>query len=98
MMSTARSPRIRSLFLATALGSAIVCGVPIGREYANVNNAVRDAASAGFNPAVSVLLKLGADVHGDHDVALRSAAINGHTETVNLLLNRGADIHAWGDF
>lgn len=97
-MSNSKIHTLPSIFLAAALGAALVIGVPLICEYADVNHAVKDAASKGFNTGVSSLLHAGADIHADHDAALRWAAVNGQTQTVALLLDHGADIHAWSDY
>jgi hypothetical protein len=96
---SSNSPRnIRSLFLSTALGMAVICAAPLVVAYSVPGRALQDTATAGFNHAVAGLLKLGADVHADHDAALRWAAASGKMETVALLLDRGADVHAAYDF
>ena len=46
---------------------------------------------------VDLLLKHGANVHAEDDVALREAAEYGHTPVVDLLLKNGANVHARDD-
>lgn len=97
-VSRSHFPSTRSIFLATAFGMALIVGMPIVRQYSDPNRGLKDAATAGFNRAVSGFLSLGANIHADRDAALRWAAVNGQTRTVALLLDRGADVHAQSDF
>jgi ankyrin repeat protein len=51
----------------------------------------------GNTKTVKALLKAGADVHAEGDLALRVASQRGHTETVKALIDEGADVHAMND-
>lgn len=56
------------------------------------------AAGNGYTELVKFLIKRGADVHVENDLALSLASENGHTDTVRVLLDYGADIHADHDY
>jgi len=44
------------------------------------------------------LIKAGADIHADYDLALRLSAKEGQLDVVKLLIKAGADIHACDDY
>lgn len=46
---------------------------------------------------VEVLLKYGANVHAENDLALQKASENGHIEVVKVLLSYGANVRARND-
>jgi ankyrin repeat protein len=47
--------------------------------------------------AIPMLIKEGAHVHADNDLALRWASLNGYLEVVKTLLEAGANVHAKDD-
>ncbi len=53
------------------------------------------AAEIGNLKKVKRLVKAGADIHANSDLALRWASWRGHLEVVKYLVEQGADIHAY---
>jgi hypothetical protein len=68
----------------------------IGEEDTD-NNALVSCSMHGKIEWVEYLLKNGADVHTNDDLALRWACDQGYIEIVKLLLDAGADVHTRND-
>ena len=66
-------------------------------ECENDDAALKWASSKGHIEIVKFLLKVGVNVHSNHNFALRYASFYGHIEIVKLLLDAGANVHDWED-
>jgi ankyrin repeat protein len=57
-----------------------------------------EAAKNGHLEVVQFLIRNGADIHADNDLAIRHAARNEHLDVVRYLIENGANIHAHDDW
>ncbi|TPX66567.1 hypothetical protein SpCBS45565_g04365 [Spizellomyces sp. 'palustris'] len=70
-----------------------------GRNSRRQGSPLREAAIAGRPDIVKALIKAGAQVDAQNNVALRLAAAKGHHGIVQVLLDTGkADVHAGADY
>ncbi len=70
------------------MGNFILKPIP---RLTDIEKALIRVSYNGHAPALTALLKIGADIHTKNDAPLRVAVRRGHLEIVEILLNAGSD-------
>jgi len=71
--------------------------VPVGNKYKANKIILSNIRNLWDVEVFKVIVRQGADIHADDDLALQWAAENGHLEVVKYLVDQGTDIHADSD-
>jgi hypothetical protein len=78
----------------TGVTAAVEPIIWLGADDTGKNRALATAADRGGSAMVAILLRNGADIHANDDLALVMAAFSGRTDTARMLLDQGGEVNA----